>query len=203
MNKNWLIIIWSILMQLESSAQSKWGFENYNYWGQPGMSNAVPSFHLETKNNWYSEFRYNYEAPGTFAILTGKTFRFEKNKSFKLTPMIGFATGPYKGLILETDAEKDWGRFFFSTQTEYSWSLKKNIPGFFFSWTESGFSWTKNFFTGGAIQYTMQEDLNELNPGIFAGLQIRKISVPVYVFNLSGKGKYFVIGCHIEFNNAE
>jgi hypothetical protein len=197
MKKLLLAILINIAMHFNIAAQTKIGAELYNY------IKARPSFqpiaYLQTIDNWYAELRYNYENEKTFTFYGGKTFSWENNIAYNITAMTGFSTGHFTGVSFAANADAEWKHFYFSSQTQYSVSIKKNDstviknnPGnFFFSWSELGYNISDNFFTGLAIQYTLQTGPNEFRPGIMAGLRFNKIQLPFYIFGPFQPGRVF------------
>jgi hypothetical protein len=199
MNRNLLIITWIIMMQHNVSAQTKWGFENYNYWGHQTPGVFVPIVHFETKENWYAELRYNYEDIQTLSLYSGKIFAGGHSVQYSVTPMLGLSVGKFTGVSLATNAEAAWKDFYVSSQTQYSMAAKRNATNFFFSWSELGYNVSRNFFTGLASQYTLQTGRNDFEPGFLAGLNFKNVSFPFYVFSPFRAGRYFVLGLNYEY----
>jgi hypothetical protein len=200
MKKSLLITIWAILMQHNSGAQSKWVFENYNYWGRQTSGIFVPMIHFETKNNWYAEMRYNYEDAQTLSFYGGKTFSGGNAVTYSITPMTGFSTGRFTGMSLANNIETEWKNFYVSSQSQYSIALRNNNQDFFFTWSELGYNISDHVFSGLAMQYTLQADNNIFEPGIVAGFRFKNISVPFYIFSPFRSGCYFVLGLNYEYN---
>jgi hypothetical protein len=182
------------------NAQSKLGFENYNYIRQQDNAGFVPMFHLQTKNNWYTELRYNYEDAQTVSLFTGKSFEGGNTLEYSLIPMIGLSTGRFTGASVGLNTDASWKSFNLCSQSQYSIAMKKNTPDFFFNWSELTFSISKNAFAGLSMQYTLQEKEQTIEPGIVAGINFKSISFPVYVFNPFRTDHYFVVGLNYEYN---
>ena len=180
------------------SAQSKLGFEQYNYIRQPEESSFVPMMHFQAKNNWYAELRYNYEDAQTASLFVGKNFSGGNDFEYSVIPMIGYSVGKFTGLSFATTTEATWNRFFIWGQTQYSAGSKKSIPDFFFNWSELGYNISGNFFGGLAMQYTVQEGEQYFDPGFVAGVNWKNISVPFYVLSPFTRGCYFVLGFNYE-----
>ena len=183
----------------DASAQSKMVFENYNYWGHQTSAVFVPMIHIETNHNWYAEMRYNYEDVQTLSFFAGRIFSGGNKFTYSITPLAGYATGNFTGASLAANAEADWSNFYFSSQSQYSRSFKKEVPHFFFTWSELGYNISPKIFTGLAIQYTKQKGSNEAEPGLVAGINFKNISIPFYVFN-PFRSSYFVLGLNYEYN---
>src|SRR5450432_2320385 len=92
--------------------QSKIGIENYNYMGRANKNVIVPMIHIETKNNWYAELRYNYEEVQTLSAFLGKTFTGGKSFAYSITPMAGVSVGNFGGLSFAANMEIDWKNFY-------------------------------------------------------------------------------------------
>ncbi len=200
MSRNLSIIIWSMLMQLSLPAQSKWGFENYQYLGRPGTGTVVPMMHLETRNKWYAGVRYNYEADQTISLFGGKTISRTGEVSLKWTPMLGVSAGQFVGFTLAMNADVEWRNFYFSSQTQQSIAAEASSEGFFFTWSELGYTISRHVFSGLALQYTLQASYQDVEPGIVAGVGFQHISFPFYIFSPFSNKRYFVLGLNYELN---
>jgi hypothetical protein len=181
------------------SAQSKVGFEHYNYIRQSDGAGLVPMFHLQTKNNWYTELRYNYEDAQTLSLFAGKAFESGKAIEYTIIPMMGFSIGRFTGASIGLNTDITWKNFDLSTQSQYSIAMKKNTNDFFFNWSELTYSFSQNIFAGIAMQYTLQTKQQALEPGIVAGVNLKNVSFPIYAFNLFRTDSYFVVGVNYEY----
>jgi len=180
--------------------QAKSGIENYNQLGKGNEYVWMPVVHYEAKKGMYAELRYNYEDLKTFSFYAGKTFTGETDLEYSMTPMAGYCIGKFTGLSLAVNAEAEWKDFYVSTQTQYSMATKKDAANFFFSWSEAGYNVSRIFFAGLAIQYTLQQGVNDLQPGFLAGLNFKNITVPFYMFSPFQPGRYMVLGFIYEYN---
>jgi hypothetical protein len=160
----------------------------------------VPMVHFQTKNNWYGELRYNYEDAQTLSFFGGKTLNGGKSLTWSFTPMAGYSTGKFTGVSAGINNDAEWKDFYFSAQSQYSVATKKDIANFFFNWSEAGYSFSDNFYSGIAMQYTRQQQKGYLEPGIVSGLCFRNFSLPFYVFNPLKSDCYFVLGLNYEYN---
>lgn len=200
MSRKFLILFICVTMHFISEAQSKMVFENYNYLGQPGNGSIVPMLHFETSRNWYTELRYNYEDVKTVSLFAGKTFTLGKEKQYEITPLAGLSAGNFNGVSAGLNFDGDINPLFFSAQSQYSKATRTGNESFFFNWSELGYNFSDRFFGGLAVQLTMQEELNDVQPGLFVGISFRNISLPVYVFSPFSSGKYFILGIYYEYN---
>ena len=200
MKKSLLIIIWSILMQHELSAQWKAGLDQYNYIGTQSAGTFVPSVHIQSKNNWYEELRYNYEDEQTLSLFSGKKFTGGSRLDYTIIPMVGISTGRFTGISIATNTEAEWKNIYFSSETQYSMAIKDNSTNFFFSWSELGYNISTHLFGGLAMQYSRQNGITDFEPGFVAGFSFKNISFPFYVFSPFRQGTYFVLGLNYEYN---
>lgn len=180
--------------------QAKSGVESYNFLSQGKDYIWVPVLHYQAKNGAYAELRYNYEDVQTLSLFGGKTISGGKSLQYSITPLIGFSAGNFTGVSLAANAEIDWKSFYISSQTQYSIATKQNIADFLFSWSELGYNISSKFFGGLAIQYTRQTDINDIEPGFVAGINLKNFSIPCYVFNPFNPDRYFVVGLNFEFD---
>ena len=185
---------------LNSTGQSKWVIENYNYFGQPGAGAVVPMIHFETKRNWYAELRYNYEDNKTISLFAGKSFKGGSSFSYSITPLAGFSAGNFTGVSLGINADAEWKKIYLSSQTQYSMGIKKDEANFFFTWSELGYNISNHFFGGIAIQYTGTAVVNNFEPGFVAGFELNNFSFPVYVFSPFQDSRYFIVGVNYEYS---
>ena len=200
MNKNLLIITWSVLMLPELSAQSKLGVENYQYWSQPGGGSIVPILHFHTGNNWYAELRYNYEDERTLSLFTGRSFKGGNKMAFQLIPLVGYSTGVFSGVSIGLNADIDWEKLYLSSQSQFSKANQGNDGNFFFSWSEAGHSIGEHFFAGIAGQYTCDAVVSVFQAGLLAGVTIKDFSFPVYVFMPFSNDRFFILGVNYEYS---
>jgi hypothetical protein len=181
-------------------SQSKWMFENYNYIRQPEAASFVPMLHFETANNWYGELRYNYEDVKTVSLFGGRSFNGGKNITYTITPMLGASAGQFAGVTFATNAEIEWKNIFLSAQSQYSKATKTSSSSFFFNWSELGYSIGNNVYAGVALQYTKEQEAAYTEPGLFAGISFKNVSIPFYVFSPFNNSRYFVLGLNVEYN---
>jgi len=198
--KNLLIIIWSILMQLSCTAQTKTGIENYNLKSANEPYLWMPIIHRTGKKGLHTEFRYNYEERKTASVYIGKNFKRDSTLSYSITPMLGWVFGKFNGGSVALNADADYKKFFVSVQTQYTASKDGAAKNFFYTWAETGYQPVDWFYTGVSTQLTkVHEEKDVAEFGLLVGFKIKKITVPVYVFSPFGKGRNFIIGINIEW----
>src|SRR5687768_16049059 len=136
-----LFIILSVLfLNTQSYSQAEVAVEQYHYMGKGQPYLFMPIAHVQTSRNWYAEARYNYEDIETFSLYLGKSFSGEKNLSYTLTPIAGAAIGRFRGISIGLNMDVEYGKFFFSAQSQYSLATDKGkgSDDFFYSWSEVG-----------------------------------------------------------------
>jgi len=195
-----LLLATCLIAVCQLSAQSKLGFENYNYWGQQSQGTFVPLIHFETNKNWYAELRYNYEDAQTISFYAGKTFSGGNDLTYSIIPLAGFSYGRFTGASIAANTEVEWKKFYISSQSQYSVGLRKETPDFFFTWSELGYNISDHVYAGGAIQYTWQLNSGAIEPGFVVGINFKKFSVPFYVFNPFKQSSYLVLGLNYEYD---
>lgn len=193
------MVIFSLLTQFAFS-QAKSGLENYNQLSGGSDYIWMPIMHYRATNGMYAEFRYNYEETNTVSLFAGKVFEGGENVEFSFVPMLGYSSGNFSGVSFALNSDVEWKKLYFSSQSQFSVGTNKGINNFFFSWSEAGINFSKSFFAGTALQYTYQQKRSEIDPGLVAGVSIKNISIPVYVFKPFNPGNYFIVGLNYEFN---
>lgn len=200
MKKNLLITIWSILMQLNCTAQTKTGIENYNLKSTDEPYLWMPIIHRTGKKGLHTEFRYNYEERKTASVYIGKNFSRDSILSYSVTPMLGWVFGKFNGGSVALNADADYKKIFVSVQTQYTASKKGFAGNFFYTWAETGYQPADWFYAGLSSQITkVYKEALVTEYGILIGFNIKKITVPVYVFSPFSKDRNFIAGINIEW----
>ena len=200
MKRSLLIIIWSITVQLKVPAQWKGGIEQYNYINARTAGKFVPMLHIQSSKNWYAEMRYNYDDANTFSMYGGKTISGGKMINYSITPMLGFSVGNFRSVAVANKTELEYEKLFVSVEAQYNQALNKDQSSFFFTWSEAGLNFSKWFFAGLAVQYTVQREARDFEPGVITGVSFKNISIPFYVFSPFRNNSYLVLGVNYEYN---
>jgi hypothetical protein len=200
MNRLLLVTTASIVLCYTAAAQWKAGVEQYSYMGTPFTGAIVPVFHIQSKNNWYAELRYNYEEAQTFSVFGGKAIKGGHDLEYSITPMAGFSTGRFTGISLATNIEAEWKNIYLSSETQYSQAIKKDAKSFFFNWSDLGYTLNRRFFAGMTMQYTRQAGEIDCKPGLLAGISFSSLSFPFYLFNPFRGNSYLVLGANYEYS---
>ena len=119
-------MICGIAIHFSVAAQWKAGIEQYFYTHVPFSEAFVPVAHIESSNNFYAELRYNYEDAKTLSLYIGKTLTGGNNLEYTITPMLGYSTGQFTGISFAANTDAGWKKFFLSSQTQYSITIKKS-----------------------------------------------------------------------------
>jgi hypothetical protein len=190
-----------LMLPVTALAQSKSGLESYNQLGDNAGYLWVPVVHYQHQKGFYSEFRYNYEDLHTGSVFMGKVFEIDRRSAnYSITPMIGFSAGNFNGISIALNAELEWKKLYISSQMQYSFSLQKEVPGFYFNWSEAGYAVTDWFILGPAFQYTLQKGAQEFQPGFFMSASAGKFSIPLYVLHAGGGDPLVILGLNYEFS---
>jgi hypothetical protein len=188
------------MMQLNVNAQTKTGIENYSLKSSNEPYLWMPVIHRTGKKGLHTEFRYNYEERKTASLYIGKNFSRDSTLSYSITPMLGWVFGKYNGGSVAVNADADYKKFFVSVQTQYTASKNSAAENFFYTWAETGYQPVDWFYAGVSTQWTkVYEEKAEVEYGLLVGFNIKKITVPVYVFSPFGNNRNFIVGVNIEW----
>jgi hypothetical protein len=202
--KNSILILVICLYCQAASTQSTAGVEQYYYLKSGENTSIVPMAHYRFNNKWYGEARYNYDDDQTFSLYAGKTFSRKSGFSYSATPMLGGLIGRMNGGSVGLNMDMDFENIFFSTQSQYSFSMEQRTNQFFLSWSELGYQATSWFYGGLAMQQTnLYKTAAALETGYMIGFNIKNWTVPVYVFSPSSRKAYFVLGINWEWENVK
>ena len=202
MRKSFLMITFIIIYNMAQS-QEHGGFEQYYYTGTD-VSTIVPRIYYTSPHNWYGEVRYNYEELQTVSFNAGKMFSVEKSLSYTITPFAGIVLGRLNGGTLGTNINIEYKSLFFSSESQYTFSVEKRRENFFFNWSELGYQLTGLVYTGLALQLTHPYEIkNNWEPGVMMGLTYKNWTFPLYAFNPAGNNRNFVLGINWEWKNGK
>lgn len=187
-------------MQLNCSAQTKAGVQSYNLKSSNQPYLWMPVIYRTGKKGLHTEFRYNYEERKTASVYIGKNFSRDSALSYSITPMLGWVFGKFNGGSVALNADADYKKFFVSVQTQYTASKNGTSQNFFYTWAETGYQAVDWFYAGVSAQLTkVYEEKAAFEYGILVGFNIKKITVPVYVFSPFGKERNLIVGINIEW----
>lgn len=196
------VILLIILSELWHSAhtQTHAGAEQYYYMGEKQTFTIVPIVYFQTKKNWYIEGRYNFEANRTMSVYAGKTFEKKSAVSYSVSPVIGAVIGRFNGGSIGANGEADYKRYFFSSQLQYTFSMKNKTENFIYSWSDFSYRALNNIYAGFSVQQTnLYKEQCKLEKGVFIKALFDEWSLPLYVFNPAAKERYFVLGLSFDW----
>ena len=192
-----------IMLYNTVKSQSHGGFEQYYYTGA-GLPAIVPKVYYESPRNWYGEVRYNYEELQTVSFNAGRIFSHKKLLSYSITPFAGIVLGRLNGGTLGSNIKMEYKSLFFSSESQYTFSVEKRAADFFFNWSEFGWQFTSLVYGGLAVQLTHPYEIkNNWQPGIMMGLTYKSWTFPVYAFNPVEDNRNFVVGINWEWKGAK
>jgi len=185
-----------VMSTLIANSQSTGTVEQYYFTraaGSEGMMTPMANF--TSSDNWYGEARYNFDELNTFSLYGGKRFSGRGNLSWEATPLIGGLIGQMNGGSVGVNFGLDYRKLFFTSQSQYSFSVDNNADRFFYNWLEFGYNATSWMYAGFAMQQTnIYKSLGKLEPGCMVGFSIKKWTIPLYAFNTGEGERYFVLG---------
>ncbi len=193
-------IISLIIISLAGNCQEHANFEQYYYTGA-GPSVIVPKVYYQSQHNWVGEVRYNYEELQTISFNAGKMFSNNNTLSYTVTPYAGLILGRMNGGTLGSNINLEYRSLFFSSESQYSFSVNESAENFFFNWSELGYQFTNLVYSGIALQLTHPFEIrNNWEPGFMLGLTYKSWTFPFYAFSPVTDKRNYVLGINWEWN---
>jgi len=200
--RSYLTIMFVMIVTIVKS-QAHGGIEQY-YYTAAGEPVIVPKVYYESRHHWYGEMRYNYEGFQTVSVNAGKVFSNKGLLFFSVTPFAGIVLGRLNGGTLGSNIKMEYSRLFFSSESQYTFSLEKRVDNFFFNWSELGCELNKTFYAGLALQVTqLYKRENTWEPGAMIGLTYKNWTFPFYAFSPGGDKPNFVLGINWEWKHVK
>lgn len=181
---------------LHSTIGQKIGIEHYfSYSSSSPIENSTLVL-IEHPNDRITEIRHHYDASNVFSVNIGRSFSVTNDKiSLVVKPMIGFAIGSITAINLNLDQEIEWDRFYVSTKFQYLFSPHQKKENFFYTWFESGISFSESFYGGFSLQANFANQGGcDLAKGIVVGFSSGRWDFPVYVFKPFSSQRNIVAG---------
>lgn len=194
-----LLLLLLIPFISKGQEQPKLGIEHYQYWSAISKTSMVPVVNFTTKKKGYAECRYNYEEVNSFSVFGGKIIEGGKDFQYRFIPMLGISAGDFAGVSVATKTDIEWKRFFLSAEMQYSASFQNKRSNFIFNWSELGYGVSDFFFCGVSMQYLLTDKSGNVEPGLMAGVNYKKITFPLYLFSPFKSSRYFVLGVNYAF----
>ena len=199
MHKN-LWIISFILWPVGGNCQEHGSVEQYYYTGA-GTSVIVPKANYQNRHNWFGEVRYNYEELQTVSLNAGKMFSNKKSFSYSLTPYAGIVLGRMNGGTLGSNINIKYRNLFFSTESQYTFSVNERTENFFFNWSELGYQFINLVYSGITLQLTHPFEIrNNWEPGLMLGFTYKSWTFPLYAFNPTNNNRNYVLGINWDWD---
>lgn len=195
-----ILIISALMMPLVGQCQQHAGFEQYYYTGG-GPSVIVPKLYYQNRSNWFGEVRYNSEGLQTASFNAGKMFSNENVFSYTVTPYAGLVLGRMNGGTLGSNVSLDYKNLFFSSESQYTFSVNERTENFFFNWSEMGYQFSDLVYSGVALQLTHPFEIkNNWEPGLMIGVTFKSWTFPLYAFSPTSNNRNYVLGVNWEWN---
>jgi hypothetical protein len=194
-------VLWiGLVMAHASGVCGQGAFEQYYYVQKNQPVTLVPVVHIQNSRNWYVEARYNYEELRSASLYIGKNFSKEiKSFYYSVTPVIGGVAGKFTGGSVGVNLQMEYEKFFFYSQSQFTFTQKARGNDFVFSWAELGVEPLPWMFFGLSLQYThdLWNHTNMTEEGIVVGFNFRRWTFPLYGFNLQDQQRYFILGINL------
>jgi hypothetical protein len=185
-------------------AQSRGGVGQYYYVRTNEASTIVPVAYYQFNNKWYGEARYNYDELKTFSIYAGRTFSNKGEFYYSATPVIGGLMGAMNGGSLGVNFDLGYKKLFFTSQSQYSFSMEERRNQFFFNWSELAYQALPWFYAGVGMQQTnVYQATGKFEPGLLVGFSVKNWNFPLYVFSPSANNRYFILGINWEWEHIK
>ena len=156
----------------------------------------MPIVHYQSKKNWYTEVRYNYEDQETLSVYAGKVFSRIKKVTYSVAPILGIVTGKFKGGSMGFNLNIEYKKLFVASQSQYTFSMKDKTANFLYSWSEVGYDIASWIYLGAAVQYTQLYQIRhaQVESGVVVGLSMGSWTFPLYSFSPMSDNRYFLLG---------
>ena len=158
-----------------------------------------PTFTAE-RGHLHLETRYNYEALHSVSFFAGRKFSAGSAVEMELTPMFGGLVGDTDGVIPAAILWLKFRRLEFYSESEVVIDLNETSDSFFYSWSEAYVRAPAWLRTGVVIQRTRSiDEESDVQPGIFAGIEIGRIEGAFYFFKPGSADRFFVASIAVSF----
>lgn len=183
-----------LFLSVEATAQITGRIEQIYYYDEAGGFAMGPVAAFQNKRNWYVEARYNYEEARTISFYIGKVYQGDGAFSYSVAPIFGGVAGRFNGGSAGLNIDLGYKFFYFSTQSQYTFSIENEIDNFYFSWSELGYQPLEWLYAGVAIQetYFPQSRAHMTDPGLVVGLTYKRWTLPIYGFKTGNSTQAFV-----------
>jgi hypothetical protein len=197
--KNIMLLMIACVWLHKTTAQSHTGMDQY-YTMHGNSFSFTPMIWYQAKKGFCAEGRYNYEAPGAYALYAGKTFEFKSPVEYSFSTLAGVVMGKFKGGSVAFNADVAYKKISFSLQSQYTFSVQDKAMDFIYVWADMSYRLLPWLSAGLSIQQTSVCKTTVSDKGIFVKFQHRSWAFPVYFFNPVDNKHYLVMGINYEWN---
>ena len=185
----------------ETEAENKWSFSAsaYTYIVPDDKDYAQPT--LMANHNWFHvEARYNYENLKTGSAWLGYNFSAGDKLALEVTPMLGAVFGNTTGIAPGYRFSLSYWKLELSSEGEYVFDTRDSAGNFFYNWSELSLAPVDWFRFGLVTQRTRAYHTDrEIQRGVLAGFNYKKLDFTTYVFNPDEPRPTVVIGVGVSF----
>jgi hypothetical protein len=166
----------------------------------PDDDNYVQPTIAADRDALHLEGRYNYEDRRSISGFVGWNLEAGSSLKLEVTPMIGGVAGNTNGVIPAIEATLSFRRLELYVEGEYVIDSGDSSNRYLYNWSEASLWLTDWLRIGGASQRTrVLRQPRDVQPGVLAGVSIKKIDGTLYVFNPGSSDKYIVAAVSIGF----
>jgi len=146
------------------------------------------------------EARYNYEAHDAASVFVGWRFMGGDTVTFELTPIAGALFGSARGFVPGVEATIAYGSLDAYIEAEYVHDLEQSNPGYYYAWSELGWTPAQWLRIGLVGQRTrIVNNSRDLQRGAFVQLRGGNAILGVYAFNPDSGDRYIIISLGVQF----
>ena len=182
----------------ETAATEKppWEFSGTAFYSDPpGSEDARTTAILYgDRGPLHLELRYNYEDLDTASAFFGWAFSGGDSLAYTVTPMVGVVGGDTDGVAPGLLLDVAWRRFAWYVESEYLFDAHDSSDDFFYSWSTLTYAFTDWLSAGTVAERNKVVDTDfEVQWGLALELQLKRIGVAVYTYNLGDDDDYTVV----------
>lgn len=192
-----------LLLTATALNAQKANMEQYYQTSKTAPSQVFGIAGFNTKNNWHTELRYNYDALESYSLYFGKTFNKESDFSYNITSMLGIVAGRFEGVSGACNIDVDYKNFYLSSQLQYTVFTNLKQDNYFYNWSELGYQPKDWFYFGAALQHTWLSKDDGLSAGILGSFCYKNFSLPIYVFSPLSKEPSYIFSLVYEWKAAK
>jgi hypothetical protein len=156
---------------------------------------------ITADRDWlHLEARYNYEALKTGSTWVGANFSGGRKLEWEITPMLGGVFGDTTGVAPGYKGSLRWWKLELYSEGEYVFDTGNFSGSYFYNWSELSLAPVAWFRFGLVTQrtHTYQTD-REIQRGLLAGLEYKRMSFTTYVFNPEESRPTIVLAASLSF----